>query len=298
MENIKLLVPLDFSDLSTRALKAGGVLARLLNGRITPFHSYLPVSEMDGPYMLGLGPTPTENYEEVGSVLGERINEIAHEHVDAEYLNEPVISIGNPAQSIVEEADDFDMIVMSTHGRTGFTRFFLGSVAEKVLRLSHVPVFVIDKESEIKSIQRILVTTDFSENSHAAFPYVIAISKAANAEVELLHIISYDAQYEEQPRESKISLREQRLSIVAKEELHEIDDLVKTKIIVSPDTPHEAILNYNLENPHDLLVMATVGRTGIDYLMMGSTTANIIRHVKTPVLSINPKKKSEMESEA
>jgi nucleotide-binding universal stress UspA family protein len=79
------------------------------------------------------------------------------------------------------------------------------------------------------------------------------------------------------------------LNVIAKELLHEINDLVETKVIVSSNTPHEAILNYNLNNPHDLIVMSTVGRTGIDYLMLGSTTANVVRHVKSAVLSINPK---------
>lgn len=82
---------------------------------------------------------------------------------------------------------------------------------------------------------------------------------------------------------------------MAKEELHELDDLISTNVIVSTDTPHEAILNYNSADPYDLVVMSTVGRTGIDYLMMGSTTANVVRHVKSPVLSINPKQEAETE---
>lgn len=295
MENVKILVPLDFSELSIKALKAAEVFASQMGGSITPFHSYLPMSEMDGPYMLGLGPTPTEDYEEMESILKERVEEVARENVDPSYLNKAVISVGNPANAIAEEGKEYDLVVMSTHGRTGFTRFFLGSVAEKVLRISYAPVLVIDKESKIKPIEKILITTDFSENSHVAFPYVKAIAKSTGADVELLNIMSYDPQHEDQPDKSKISLREQRLNVLAKEELHEIGDKLTTKVIVSSDTPHEAILNYNLNNQHDLIIMATVGRTGIDYLMMGSTTANIVRHVKTPVLSINPKKRTEPE---
>lgn len=290
MKHIKLLVPLDFSDLSTRALKAAEGLAKLFEGSITPFHSYLPMSELDGPYMLGLGATPTEDYDEMESILSERVEEISREHVEQQYLRKPVIAVGNAAQAIADEGKEYDMIVISTHGRTGFTRFFLGSVAEKVLRISHVPVLVVDKESEIRPIRRIVLTTDFSENSHAAFPVAAAIANAADAELELLHIMSFDPQHEDQPDEGKISLRNKRLDILAKEELHEIGDRVTTNVIVSGDTPHEAILNHSLNTHPDLYVMATVGRTGIDYLMMGSTTANVVRHVKTPVLSVNPRK--------
>ncbi|MDX1636413.1 MAG: universal stress protein [Balneolaceae bacterium] len=297
MKNIKILVPLDFSELSTKALTAAFKFAKLFDGTITPFHAYLPISEMEGPYMLGVGTTPTEDYDEIEKTLKERLDDIAGEHVERQYLRDSIISVGNAAHSIVEEAKDFDMIVMSTHGRTGFTRFFLGSVAEKVLRISHVPVLVVDKESEIGPINKILTTTDFSENSHAAFPLVKDIATASGAQVELLNVLSYDPQHDEEPDEGKISLRNKRLEIVVKEEMHEISDQLSTRVIVSSDTPHETILNHNLENPADLVVMATVGRTGIDYLMMGSTTANIVRHLKTPVLSINPKKKIEALNE-
>ena len=294
MKNLKILVPLDFSELSIRALSAAAFFAKIFDGKVAPFHSYVPVSEMEGPYMLGLGPTATEDYEEMEKVLTERLTEIAKENVDEKYLQNPIISIGNPAHAIIESAKDFDMIVMSTHGRTGFTRFFLGSVAEKVLRLSHVPVLVLDKESELDSIENILVTTDFSDNSSAAFPFAKEIAKAVDSRLELLHILTYDP-HDEEPDKAKISLREQRLKILAKEELHDISDRLYTNVLVSSDTPHEAILNYNLNNPHDLIVLSTLGRTGIEYLMMGSTTANVVRHVKSPVLSINPRKRENNE---
>lgn len=293
MENINILVPIDFSELSTKALTAAEQYAKLFNGSITPMHAYLPISEMEGPYTLGLGTTPVEDYEEIEETTKERLDSLASDYVDEELLNEAVISVGNAAHTIAEEGKKYDMIVMSTHGRTGFTRFFLGSVAEKVLRISHAPVLVVDKESRIGPVKKILVTTDFSENSHAAFPLVSDIAQAAEAEVELLNVLSYDSQHDEKPDEGKISLREKRLEVVAKEHLHELGDKLKTRVIVSTDTPHETILNHNLNNPTDLVVMATVGRTGIDYLMMGSTTANVVRHVKAPVLSVNPKKKLE-----
>src|SRR5699024_400504 len=95
------------------------------------------------------------------------------------------------------------------------------------------------------------------------------------------------------PYKAKIELREQRLKILAKEAFHDLGDQISTTVLVSTDTPHEAILNYNLNNPQDLIVMSTVGRTGIDYLMMGSTAANVVRNLKSPLLSINPKQKAD-----
>jgi nucleotide-binding universal stress UspA family protein len=290
MENIKILVPQDFSDLSSKALHSAEKLAHLFNGSITPFHSYLPLNEVDGgPYMFGMGSTTIEDYDEIEDALYDRLGELAQKEVNSSLITKPLISIGNPAQSIVEEGKDFDIIVLSTHGRTGFSRFFLGSVSEKVLRMSHVPVLIVNQERELSNINRIMVTTDFSDHSKKAFPIAKEIAQKSTATLELVNILPFDPQHDDEPEESKIQVREQRLNVLAKEALHDISDLVKTTVIVSTDTPHEAILNYNLNNPHDLIVMSTVGRTGIDYLMMGSTTANVVRHVNCPVLSVNPK---------
>lgn len=290
MENIKILVPLDFSDLGSKALHSAEKLAKLFNGSITPFHSYLPLNEVDGgPYMFGMGTSTMEDFDEIEKALHERLSELAKDEIDSSLVTEPLISIGNPAQSIVEESEDFDMIVMTTHGRTGFSRFFLGSVSEKVLRMAHVPVLIVNEERELTNLERIMVTTDFSDHSKEAFSVAMEIAKKANAKLELVNVMPYDAQHEDEPDESKKQLRQQRLKVLAKEEMHKVGDLLETKLIISEDTPHEAILNYNLNNPHDLIVMSTVGRTGIDYLMMGSTTANVARHVQSPVLSVNPK---------
>lgn len=290
MNNFKILVPLDFSDLSKRALSAANIFAGLFDGTITPFHSYLPTSEMDGPYMLGLGPTPPDDYSEVEPAIEEQLNEIAHETVAPARLQPGIITIGNPAHAIVDASRDFNMIVMSTHGRTGFTRFFLGSVSEKVLRMASKPVLVVDKEFELEKIDKIMVTTDFSDNSHAAFDWAKKIARKSGAHLELVHVLNFDPNNPGEPEESKVNLRKERLRVLAKEEFHDIEDQFSTELIVSTDSPHEAILNYSLNNDHDLIVMATVGLTGIDYLMVGSTTANVVRHVKLPVLSINPKK--------
>jgi len=295
MKNIKILVPIDFSDLSLKALEAAETMARLFEGKITPLHAYIPITEMEGPYSIGLGPSAHEDYEEIEKTLTERLNSVAKEHVDGELLNEGKIAVGNPAYSIVEASKEYDMIVMSTHGRTGFTRFILGSVAEKVLRLAHVPVLVVEEESKTAPIKRMLVTTDFSENSAAAFPYARDIAKASGARIDLVHIISYEQFEDEEASDSFVSLRKKRLELLAKEHFHDISEQLNLEVVVSSDTPHEAIFKRAKEISYNLLVMATVGRTGIDYLMMGSTTANVVRHVNTAVLSVNPKREEDEE---
>jgi len=297
MRNAKVLVPLDFSDAGIYALQASRKVADLFEGSVTPFHSYVPVSDIPGPDMFGLETVPDSmgNSQEIENIHKEHLQEFAEEHVPVERLTEPIISIGNPSRTITEAAKDFDIVVMNSHGRSGFSRFFMGSVSEKVLRTTHVPVLIVNKEKQLKSINRIMLTTDFSEHSKEAFPVTKQIALKTNAHIELTHIVSFDPSNRDKPEDSVVTMRRQHLHVLAKEEFYDIGDMLETKLIISSDTPHEAILNENLNNPHDLVVMATVGRTGIDYLMMGSTTSNVVRHVKSPVLSINPKSKPDAD---
>jgi nucleotide-binding universal stress UspA family protein len=290
---MNILVPVDFSELSEKALEVAHRFAKLFDGTITPFHSHIPISEMDEPYTLGMGSHTYQNLEKVEVSLRDRLKELAEAKIDPAILNPPIVAIGNPAQTIIDASEDFDYIVMSTHGRSGFTRFLLGSVAEKVLRLAHTPVLVVEDESEVGDFKKILVTTDFSDNAATAYPYAIRVAKAAGAKVDLLHVLSFE-QFEKSEQDLSLKqIREERIKILEKEYFHSLKKNVSSKVIVSQGSPHEAIYSYVKQNPYNLIVMATVGRTGLNYLMMGSTTANLVRHVKTAILSVNPRKESE-----
>ncbi len=288
---MKILVPTDFSQLSEKALDVAGRFAKLMGGKVTPFHSHVPISEVDEPYALGMSSQMYQDFEEIEKSLSERLGQLSEEIVDQKYLTKPLVMMGNPAQSIIDTSEDYDYIVMSTHGRTGFSRFLLGSVAEKVLRLAHTPVLIVEDESEVNDFKKILVTTDFSDNAAAAYPYALDIARRSGGELDLLHILSYDQIEEDETGSLSISeIREKRVKLVEKEHFHSLKGKVTSKVVISPDSPHEAIFKHVKENPYNLIVMATVGRTGINYLMMGSTTANLVRHVNTAILSVNPKR--------
>jgi nucleotide-binding universal stress UspA family protein len=288
---MKILVPTDFSELSEKALDVANRFAKLMDGTVTPFHSHIPISEMDEPYALGMSSQMYQDFDEIEDALSDRLSQLAEEKVDKKRLEKPIIMMGNPAQSIIDVSEEYDYIVMSTHGRTGFTRFLLGSVAEKVLRLAHTPVLIVEDESDVDDFKKILVTTDFSDNAASAYPYAKTIAEKAGADLDLVHVISFDQLDDEEEGSISLSnLREKRIKVLEKEHFHSLKGKVNSTVIVSQDSPHEAIFNHVKENNYNLIVMATVGRTGINYLMMGSTTANLVRHVNTAVLSVNPKR--------
>ena len=289
MKELDILVPIDFSELSLKSLDAANNIAEIFEGNVTAMHAYVPVTELEGPYTIGLGPNLNEEYEEIQESLQEKIDSIAESHIDNSRLKKGLVTIGSPAAAIMETAKEFDMVCMSTHGRTGFTRLLLGSVAEKVLRQAHIPVLVVENDSVIKPLERILVTTDLSENSEAAFPYATQLAESTGAKVDLIHVISTEHMSDDETVETILSIRKERLKVIAKEFFHSLEDgQVATDIIVSDKAPHEAILEQSKKHLYNMVVMASIGHTGLDYLMMGSTTANVVRNVRAPVLTIKP----------
>lgn len=285
---MKILVPTDFSDLSMIAIDSAISYATVFGGQISLFHSHIPITELDEPYALGMSNQVYQDYETIEASIRERLETIANEKIDTNMQSELIVHIGNPAQSIVEESERHDLIIMSTHGRTGFSRFLLGSVSEKVLRLSKVPVMVVEDQSDVDAFKNILVTTDFSGNAEAAYPHALKIAQKTGGTIDILHILSLD-QFEEKETDRSIKkIRQQRLSLIEKEHFHELGDRVKSYTIISEDSPHEAIIKFVKGSTYNLIVMATLGKTGIKYMMLGSTTANVVRHVKTAVLSVKP----------
>ncbi|MEX0779466.1 MAG: universal stress protein [Balneolales bacterium] len=291
MRNLKILVPLDFSDLGNRALIAARTFAKVFGGKITPFHAYIPITDLDGFYYMGTGFSAQDNFTEVENVLHDRLSETAENHIDSSLLSPAIVDVGNPAQAICHNAEDFDMVVMGTHGRTGFSRLFMGSVTDKVLRICQKPVLVVEEHSELDEIKSILLTTDFSENSTKAFPIALDIAKGSGGSIDLVHVVSKEALGygdDEEAAGNTASARNIELEEMVDKFFSEMKERVHAKTLISDKSPHEAIAELNTSKKYNLIVMSTVGRTGLKYLRMGSTTSNVARHVETAVLGINP----------
>ncbi|HVB34812.1 MAG TPA: universal stress protein [Patescibacteria group bacterium] len=186
-----IVVATDFSPASDRALNYALAIARRYDSHIYVVHAIRP-----DLYTL----TPPE--ASVGMV------ELVHQAAEQE-MAELLIS-GRlrevPHQVMIEEGDvwdvlsrmanlhNADLVVLGTHGRTGFEKMFLGSMAERVFRLSKVPVLTVGPgapqtapvEVEVKNI---VYATDFSENSRRALPYALSLAEEHQASLTLLHVV-------------------------------------------------------------------------------------------------------------
>jgi universal stress protein A len=144
----RILVPIDFSDCSKKALQYALPLAREHQAALTLLY-VVPAAYGAGEYG-GLDYAQLEASMKEGGEreLAKLAGEVALGGVPAEAL----VRLGSPAANIIDAARELpaDLIVISTHGRTGLKHVFLGSVAEHVVQRAPCPVFVVrEREHEI-----------------------------------------------------------------------------------------------------------------------------------------------------
>jgi nucleotide-binding universal stress UspA family protein len=134
----KILCPIDYDDESVAALRYARDLAKETEATLYLMHVvFVPLPASGFP----LEPYPVVSEEP--SKL--ELKKIAREYLDGNVRYELLTRTGKPADMINQAAEDIDadLVVMATHGRTGASRFFLGSVAEHVVRGSTRPVLTV-----------------------------------------------------------------------------------------------------------------------------------------------------------
>lgn len=221
---------------------------------------------------------------------------------------------GYPAEEILRYADEnaVDFILMATHGSSGVKRWTMGSVADKVLRASRVPVLLVRSgvpEEAVSTqwpMRTMLVPLDGSELAESVLSHVETLAKRRGAEpmdVILLRIceppaipIYYGAELADVPLNwGQVAQQEtDRGKKVANEYLAKIEKRLKdinitsvrSEVLVGKAT--DMIVDYAKKNTFDLIVMATHGRSGLSRLVYGSVAVNILQGVCSPIFLVKP----------
>jgi nucleotide-binding universal stress UspA family protein len=206
---------------------------------------------------------------------------------------------GDPSRTIVDQAlaVPADLVVMGTHGRSGFERFVVGSVAEKVLRKAPCPVLMVPPHvtatlpAEVR-FKNILCPMDFSPSALQALGFALDLARQADGSVTVLHVLEWLA--EEEPRAYEhFNVPEYRRYLIgdARERLQKlVADEPRTwsaiENVVVPGRPHREILRMAADSPVDLIAMGAQGRGGLGLALFGSTTQQVVRAATCPVLTV------------
>jgi nucleotide-binding universal stress UspA family protein len=200
-------------------------------------------------------------------------------------LAEPV---GETVPKLLEVADGADLLVMTSHGRTGFERLMLGSVTEKVVREARVPVLVVRSQPfHLSQVKRILVPLDGSELAEQALDQACRLAQATSAELVLCQVL--DPGYFERATPEMMESRH-KASKKIEEYLEQVGEGLPRDVSYSclweTGSPARTLLELSQAQKIDLIVMTTHGRNGLDRLFCGSVAENVVRGSILPVLLV------------
>jgi nucleotide-binding universal stress UspA family protein len=203
------------------------------------------------------------------------------------------------ASAILEfsEEDGIDLIVMGTHGKSALGRFFLGSVAEKVVRHASVPVVTVSPDREgyrgNPNYTRILATFDFSEHSKKAVLRAREIAEAYGAQLQILNVVEQGvfpghlAAWRKQISSELPQIAEEASRSITETfgdlTMDNVDICVQ--VGTGDGKVHREIAEFARRNRADLIVMGTYGLSGVEHMLLGSTTERVLRSAPCPVLA-------------
>ncbi|WP_277555986.1 universal stress protein [Halobaculum limi] len=200
---------------------------------------------------------------------------------------------GNPAQTIAEYAEryEYDLIVMPTRGREGIVKYFLGSVTEKVVKLSSVPVLTARMQPDEQLVfpyEEILIPTDGSESASRAADHALSLAAALDASVHVLSVVDegalgFDVRSVQSSEAGETAAEEAVDGVAQLAEDHGIDEVVRH---VEHGSPVERILDCIDETGTDAVVMGTTGRRGTDRILLGSVAEKTIQSAPVPVITV------------
>ena len=297
----RILCPIDFSESSNLALRHAIATAKWYGSRVTVLHvvSYIPaVDVMPLLEIEGRRWFNEEDRERITAAARRLAHEAVGGAVDADVM---VVDSATIDREILGQAAALksDLIVMGTHGRSGFDRLLLGSVAEKVLRKATCPVMIVPPHTDDPvtagdvDFDRILCAVDFSDGSLAALTHALSMAEEADAKVTVLNVIERPPELDAFPVSAAFNVDEVRAAAEA-ERLRRLRALIPASVTpyctvetaVWEGSAWRGILHVAAERKSDLIVMGVHGRGAFDLALFGSNTHHVVRAATCPVLTV------------
>ena len=295
--NKKIIVPLDGSELAEVVLP----FAEEVVGRTGSELILISVRELNDSRSLRMLQSYLEKIAETAKVNAEKYQKYpGGEPVNVRWE----ILKGNPAEEIVAFAnkEDESRIMMATHGQSGFTRWALGSVADKVSRVINRPITLIRAKGSRPAVHergffnKILAPLDGSKESEVTIPDVEELARSMEADVTLLQVVKLENAIVSYMGVKGI----ESLKASAKDYLEQLTARMQNKgistkyvMIETRGDIAEEINSYTAQNYIDLVVMATHGRSGPRRWVLGSVANKVLNEGNTPIMLIRTPRADE-----
>jgi nucleotide-binding universal stress UspA family protein len=294
-----ILCPVDASEPSAHACLLAGSIAQWCGAQVTALHVTEPIYSLVPELLPGAAEQRCQAADQVMRAWMRR-QFMAASRVGVRV--DQVVTTGVPASEILAYAAQApaDLIVMGTHGKSGFEHLLLGSVAEKVLRRAPCPVLTVppgDVAASRLPFTHVLCAVDFSDCSLAALEFAMTAALGSGATLTLTHILEWPwheppaPAFDELPHEQAVALADYRRrreceALTRLEALEPAALRDRCRMRISHGRPYVEILKLAADERADLIVLGVHGRNPVDLALFGSTTNQIVRHATCPVLTV------------
>jgi len=280
-----VVVPLDGSDLGERVLPLAGSIAKRAGATL---------------YLITVVPGPAD-----AAQITQASNDLRQTSERAGVPGTPLVRAGTPADQILEAAHRLPhpLVVMTTHGRSGTGRWFIGSVADRVVRGGEIPVLLLRSgmpaPTEPITIKRIMVPLDGSDYSEAALPIAEQIAVLFDADVRLVRVAEtghlnamFDTTLFPVPSDYITQLARDLIASSATY-LAEITRQVQARGVRAETVnlhgfPTRELLAQEENEAIDLVVMTSHARARVGRIVYGSVAEQLLQHGQRPILFVHP----------
>jgi nucleotide-binding universal stress UspA family protein len=300
----RILVPIDFSEESTKTLRLAKLLAERWRAQLDLLHVIAPSAPTFALHHA-MSPIAISSRKTAHAIL-KQLEDFAFEQSVQPLPYSCMIRVGVAAEKINETARKIgsDLIAIATRGYTGLKYAFLGSTTAQVVRTAPCPVLVV-RELDYLSVserarrgrtplqfKKVLVPFDFSECSRVGLDYALGVAREFQSSLLLFHSVivqpyALDDASAAVQVPNLIKLQEE----YAEEEMEKLRrelarKSMKVETVIGLGSPVEQLNDCVRSHRVDLIVTSTHGRTGLKRLFIGSTAEQIVRRAISPVLVV------------
>ena len=283
LEIKQILAAIDFSDWTQPVLQAAAEMAQRYGAKLTVAYAemFLPP-----PYFTARGMEQISDFlEKRRQGDRQRLDEIVERELGEGISADVRLVEASPTEGILRTAElvEADLIVMGTHGHSGLSRLLLGSVAEKVLRSSAVPVLTVrGSEGETARcrlpFQKILCPSNYTPVAREALAYAVDVARRSQAELLVMTSL------EEEGNDEEVQAQQEKLCA-------DVSENMQAYCTVRPVVRHghaaEQILKTAAEEQCDLIVIGAQDQPLLETFTIGTTSVRVVRHATCPVLTVN-----------
>jgi nucleotide-binding universal stress UspA family protein len=290
----KALLVTDFGEASKATLRTAATLAAVFGSEIHPLHVLREAPELP----------PEEGIDDARLIADRELRKLTDE-LEAQNISfaPPVVAQGIPSEVILEHANarDVNVILMGAGERGSEGAVRLGTTAERVVRRSSKPVWVVRPGSR-ESVKRVICAVDFSDHSRRALTNGIHLARNFAAELLVLtvlepleELVPFGAMVSSAaPTTYAQSVQDRFESLLQGHDLHG----VKFEERIGHGRPAEVIRRVAAEQNADLLVMGSAGKSGFARFFLGSVAGSVLRNAPCSVLTVKSESAVRVEFEA